>query len=525
MSQFWYQRITDSDNDAEEAFNYRTIGNQADFHENECLFRFVNSPIPAGSTIVACKITFTARQTSSGSLVVDWHCEDADDSAVPTDVAGVVTDRTLTTASVEWDIPAFADDATYDTPDLTDCLQEVIDRAGWDAGNAVSFITANIVGTAERGASMSDFSTAESALLTVEYEPPASSGEIDVQVGAALDDVEEDTADGHMTMNASKLEANVKVVGLRFLSIAVPQGAIITSATLSVYANGSTASGATMTVKAIDEDDCAAFDTSPYNVSGRDLVGNVAWAPAAWTSGMQYVSTDISAAVQQVILRPGWSSGNALGLAILVGSGAAKGFDSWNKNPEHAALLHLTFEEDSSEAAIDHGESWAVVAAETVVGLATTDYGESYATVAAQITEPTQNTAAVDNGETWAIVRPNISYNLELSEEGDSWAVVIAGYDWITVLADPNDSYAVVAAQAVALSNAILAAPGESYATVAVETVQISDSAALDPSESYATVVAETTTGLTPSDSLAGVPIVAAAVWQLDSFFKELFGS
>ena len=273
MSQFWYQRITDSDNDAEEAFNYRTIGNQADFHENECLFRFVNSPIPAGSTIVACKITFTARQTSSGSLVVDWHCEDADDSAVPTDVAGVVTDRTLTTASVEWDIPAFADDATYDTPDLTDCLQEVIDRAGWDAGNAVSFIPANIVGTAERGASMSDFSTAESALLTVEYEPPASSGEIDVQVGAALDDVEEDTADGHMTMNASKLEANVKVVGLRFLSIAVPQGAIITSATLSVYANGSTASGATMTVKAIDEDDCAAFDTSPYNVSGRDLVG------------------------------------------------------------------------------------------------------------------------------------------------------------------------------------------------------------------------------------------------------------
>jgi hypothetical protein len=77
-----------------------------------------------------------------------------------------------TAASVAWSPPAWSlvgeSGAAQRTPDLTALVQEVVNRPGWDFGNAMVFL---VSGSGTRTAESFDGSAASAPLLHVEYGP------------------------------------------------------------------------------------------------------------------------------------------------------------------------------------------------------------------------------------------------------------------------------------------------------------------------------------------------------------------
>jgi hypothetical protein len=112
------------------------------------------------------------------------------------------------------------------------------------------------------------------------------------------------------------------VVGLRYGSVTVPQGAIVTSATIT-FATLQSVGTLTLEFVAEASDDAATYayggvgNEASFGITGRDTttesvtwVSDTAWDPTAETS------PDISALVQAVVDREGWAAGQALAFQI-----------------------------------------------------------------------------------------------------------------------------------------------------------------------------------------------------------------
>ena len=59
--------------------------------------------------------------------------------------------------------------ATYQTPNMSNVVQEIVNRGGWSSGNAMVFI---ISGSGHRTAESYDGSTSKAPLLHIEYAAP-----------------------------------------------------------------------------------------------------------------------------------------------------------------------------------------------------------------------------------------------------------------------------------------------------------------------------------------------------------------
>ena len=105
-------------------------------------FRDVN--IPSGVTIKSATIVFMCDDTGSGPVNLRIHGEDVDNSAEYTADPFNITSRTKTTSSTLWTVAPWltvgekGPDQT--TVDLKDIVQEIVNRGGWSANNAMNFI-------------------------------------------------------------------------------------------------------------------------------------------------------------------------------------------------------------------------------------------------------------------------------------------------------------------------------------------------------------------------------------------------
>lgn len=106
--------------------------------------RFTNVTVPQGTTITSATLTMTGADSYTGptSLLNRVYCEAADNSAQPTTGSNNLTSRTKTTANTAWDNHITVAETEYNI-DITSAVQEVINRAGWVSGNALSAIIAN----------------------------------------------------------------------------------------------------------------------------------------------------------------------------------------------------------------------------------------------------------------------------------------------------------------------------------------------------------------------------------------------
>ena len=175
----------------------------------------------------------------------------------------------------------------------------------------------------------------------------------DSRVSASTDDVEE-TADGSILRSSPDLnlvEADVKLVGLRFTGVNIPAGATITDAYVSFTTAETSGENASFNIQGIAKDDPPTFISARANVSSQPTTtAAVTWSPAPWplleVSGAEQQTANLAPIIQELVDRPGWSSGNALAL-VISGSGArvARSFDG---SRAKAPLLHVSFTADDA---------------------------------------------------------------------------------------------------------------------------------------------------------------------------------
>ncbi len=119
--------------------------------------RFVDLPVPAGGRVVDARIQFQVDEAGDEPANYTIRGEAADDASQFVRQAGNISARPTTSASVGWAPPTWdiigAAGPDQRTPDLSSILQEIVDRPGWQQGNAAVFM---IDGTGRRTAEAKD---------------------------------------------------------------------------------------------------------------------------------------------------------------------------------------------------------------------------------------------------------------------------------------------------------------------------------------------------------------------------------
>jgi hypothetical protein len=95
--------------------------------------RFQTMAVPRHATIESAYLKLKG-QALAGTAKTIIYGEDADDTATFSTYADYAA-RTLTTTNIAWEISAFVDGTWYDSPDIKDIIQEIVNRSGWKKGN------------------------------------------------------------------------------------------------------------------------------------------------------------------------------------------------------------------------------------------------------------------------------------------------------------------------------------------------------------------------------------------------------
>jgi hypothetical protein len=193
---------------------------------------------------------------------------------------------------------------------------------------------------------------AAAAIALTNHSLVASAATFESRIAAANDDVEE-FANGFMYLHSSDLELveddTNQHVGMRWIGVGIPRGASITSAWIQFTAKSSGSTPTHLELFGLATDNAPAFTTTTADLSGRALTtADADWIPPAWVAGAAGAdqrSPDLSAVIQAIVNRPGWNSGNALGIAV-IGTGKRTAW-AWDGDQAAVPLLHVEFDDGS----------------------------------------------------------------------------------------------------------------------------------------------------------------------------------
>lgn len=323
---------------------------KGDGYEQIIGLRFENITIPPGSTITNAYIEFTADDDDGpGSGTTNLVFYGQDFSNPPDFDSGTISGRAKTSASEPWtNVPSWTAGVEYQSPDLTGIVQEIIELPSWHSGYAMVFIITGSDPAASgyrRALSYND-DPARAPLLHIEY----TSDSFEVSVADNDDDAEE-SGTGSMDLGSSDLEMIAEntdqTVGLRFQSVDVPQGAIITNAYIMFTTDETDSEPTSLIIHGEDIDDAPVFTSSDDNITDRTLTSaSVGWnSISAWdTVDEQHNTPDLSSVVQEIVGRSGWAANNDM-VFIISGSGkrVAQSHDLSGGTP---ALLHIEYSQD-----------------------------------------------------------------------------------------------------------------------------------------------------------------------------------
>jgi hypothetical protein len=352
-------RVSQGDDDAEEdVTNQKMDLSSSDLElvresNNQIIgIRFHNVIVPHKLTITNAYILFTTDETDSESTSLTLWGEDVDDAKVYENIDKNISDRSKTSASVDWnDIPAWGTvgetGVKQQSPDISGIVQEIVNRGGWDSGKSMAFI---IEGLGKRVAESYNGSSSKAPLLHIEY----TTGVVEVSVSHDDDDAEQylDTTGGMNLYSADLDYVDDRLIGMRFDHIKVPQGAEITNAYITLTADEIHNNDSAFTIDIELHDDAPKFTASDHDISNRTLSGNsILWDPIPVfdSEHAKHNTPDLSALVQQVVGRTGWNSDRAM-VFVMEGFKGRRAAESWDGADGHgdlslAPLLHIEFGE------------------------------------------------------------------------------------------------------------------------------------------------------------------------------------
>ncbi len=173
---------------------------------------------------------------------------------------------------------------------------------------------------------------------------------MEVQVSASSDDAEERPS-GSVKLASSDLEltqdkTNQQIVGMRFTGLNIPPGATIQNAYLQFQADETGSDPTSLTIQAEAADNATTFTSTRGNISSRTTTNAaVPWSPAPWNTkgeaGPNQQTPNIATVIQELVNRPGWSSGNSL--AIIVTGTGKRTAEAFNGVPSAAPMLHIEY--------------------------------------------------------------------------------------------------------------------------------------------------------------------------------------
>ena len=174
-------------------------------------------------------------------------------------------------------------------------------------------------------------------------------------ISAGSDDAREILTNGAVKLDSSDLNVvvnpdpskGVQYIGLRFQSLAIPQGATIAAAYIQFTSFSGTVDAASITIKAQATNTAPAFSTAGYNISSRaTTTASVTWNPPSWpdvdVAGPDQQTANLTELVQEVVNRADWTSGNSMAF-IFSGSGNRNVWSFEGGNSTNTAALHLTW--------------------------------------------------------------------------------------------------------------------------------------------------------------------------------------
>ncbi|MGV1100104.1 PilC/PilY family type IV pilus protein [Thiovibrio sp. JS02] len=187
--------------------------------------------------------------------------------------------------STRMDLVASTDDST--TPELKTIVQEIVDRAGWQAGNPMAFMFSG-VSTGDRIAKSYDNSSAYVPRLNVTYVSAGISYTTEARVVRSSDDAYE-ISNGNMSLTTTNVQlGGSRHVGLRFDNVDIPQGATVSSANISFVPTSAGSNAITLTIKGEDQDSAATYTAAANNISSRTATSaGVSWNVPAWSPPTQ----------------------------------------------------------------------------------------------------------------------------------------------------------------------------------------------------------------------------------------------
>jgi type IV pilus assembly protein PilY1 len=288
--------------------------------------RFNSVNVPQGATITAADVEFEIDEVKSGNSDINIKITgQATDNALGFQNNPLnVSSRSRTSAYVDWvnsaDSPAVG--AKFYTPDITNVIQEIVNRGGWSNNNSMVLIFERISGNGVRTVETFEGEPTNAPLLRISYSTGGG--------GASTDN---------------------QIIGVRFNGVDIPQGATVQSASIQFAAFGAGSTPTSLNINAEDVDHSATFVGTDFDVSNRVYTtAMVSWpsVPAFTTVDEAHLTPNLAALVQEVVDRNGWCGGQSMAFK-LEGTGLrlAKSYES---DPSQAPYLRVTFDPDSVPA-------------------------------------------------------------------------------------------------------------------------------------------------------------------------------
>lgn len=337
--------------------------------------RFANLAIPQGSFVVSSYIQFTVDEDDT--ITGDKHIwvEDVDNGTTFSGSSFNISSRDVTGDSVVWtNIPDWPTTGLAGpdqrTPDLSSLVQATLNRSGWSSGNAINIL---MNGTGERVAESYDGSAADAPVLVISYLPVTQATS---QVASSSDDAEEQGANGSspgtMDLTSSDLELvrdgndGDQWVGMRFNSLNIPQGAVISHAYIQFTVDEVDTINGDKFIYAEDVDNSTTFLGTNSNISSRTLTNeSVTWSnipdwPTTGVAGPDQQTPNIATLVQSIVNRSGWSAGNSLNI-IMNGTGqrVAESYDGSSGDAPKLIVSYAAGSAPLGSFPIDSGTIWA----------------------------------------------------------------------------------------------------------------------------------------------------------------------
>lgn len=159
---------TSADDIAENAAGATVALKALHFGRQQVGLRFTNVAVPPGAVITAATISFRAAARDAGAVSFQIRGEAADSAAAFGRVPGSLSSRPKTSAAALWQPKAWRPGPYARTTDLSAVVQEIVNRQGWQHGNALVFVVTG-ESSAKRSAFARDAGSARAPQLSISY--------------------------------------------------------------------------------------------------------------------------------------------------------------------------------------------------------------------------------------------------------------------------------------------------------------------------------------------------------------------